>query len=105
MRALSYACCLITCLLFASAGCQTPVRSDVEEIEKLSRGRDSVQYELSLRQKELDEMEATAKKPGVVGVSNEWLRRRDELKEKITALRVRLREIDNELAAPRSKSD
>jgi hypothetical protein len=50
-------------------------------------------------------MEATAKKPGVVGVSNEWLRRRDELKEKITALRVRLREIDNELAAPRSKSD
>ena len=59
--------------------------------------KDSIEFELSLREKELKDMEASTKRPGVVGVSPEWLRRHDDLKEKVTELKVKLHDIESEL--------
>jgi hypothetical protein len=64
----------------------------------LLKEQESVKYELSLRRQELAGMEATSKRPGVVGVSSEWLRRHNDLKEKIVKLQVRLHEIEYELS-------
>jgi hypothetical protein len=43
-------------------------------------------------------MEATAKRPGVVGVSNEWLKRRDKLREEMIQLKVKVHDLDSEIA-------
>ena len=58
---------------------------------------DSTNYELSLRRDEIAEMEKSNRRPGVIGVSQQWLRRHDELKEKIINLDVRRRELIGKL--------
>jgi hypothetical protein len=82
----------------------TPSGSTSKTQELISQ-RDSAAYELSLRQTELAEMEAVTKKPGVIGVSPQWINRHNELKEKIVALQVRLHELDGQLAAESKNSN
>jgi hypothetical protein len=51
----------------------------------------------------MKEMEATVKKPGVVGVSKEWLERHNQLKEEIIKLRVKIHDLElqmDDLAKP-----
>ncbi len=44
-------------------------------------------------------METTAKKPGVVGVSDEWLKRHNQLKEEIIKLRVKVHDLELQIDA------
>jgi hypothetical protein len=90
----------------ALAGCEAPTQptapsqtvTNRSKTADLLKEQESVKYELSLRRQELAGMEATSKRPGVVGVSSEWLRRHNDLKEKIVKLQVRLHEIEYELS-------
>ncbi|SRR5713226_7072235 len=107
MRSTIWICFVAICVILT--GCQSsgpaPISEKSKRIEELTREKDSMQYELSLRQTEMSNMETSAKKPGVVGVSSQWLQRHNELKEKVTKLQVRLHEIDTELSALRAKSN
>lgn len=63
----------------------------------LKREKDDTLYEIQLRQDELDRMMATAK--GAIGVSNEWLKRKSALTEKIIQLQVKVHDLDLQIAA------
>ena len=64
----------------------------------LKRQRDDVLYEMQLRQDEINEMETASKRPGVVGVSKEWLERHDRLREEIIHLKVKAHDLDQQIA-------
>jgi hypothetical protein len=89
---------LVICL----AGCgatdsQRPASeqdSKQQKLADLSRQKADALYEIQLRQDEIKEMEATAHKPGVVGVSQEWLERHNLLKEEIIKLRVKVHDLE-----------
>jgi hypothetical protein len=87
---------LLFVAILGLASCEESTDSKTEAIRKQL---DSVNYELSLRRDEIAEMETVTKKPGVVGVTREWLRRHNELKEKMTSLEVRKEELITELPA------
>lgn len=65
-----------------------------EKLAELKRQKADAVYEIQLRQDEMKEMETTASKPGVVGVSNEWLERHNRLKEEIINLKVKVHDLD-----------
>lgn len=44
-------------------------------------------------------MEASIKRPGVVGVSKEWLQRKNKLDEEIIELKVKIHDLDSQIAA------
>ena len=74
-----------------------------QRLADLNRQKADALYEIQLREDEMKEMEATAKKPGVVGVSNEWLKRHNQLKEETIQLRVKIHDLQlqiNSLSGP-----
>jgi hypothetical protein len=77
--------------------------SKQQKLVDLNRQKADALYEIQLRQNEIKEMEATSRKPGVVGVSNEWLERHNQLKEEIIKLRVKIHDLElqiNDLVKP-----
>jgi hypothetical protein len=77
--------------------------SKQQKLVDLNRQKADALYEIQLRQDEIKEMEATSRKPGVVGVSNEWLERHNQLKEEIIKLRVKIHDLElqmDDLAKP-----
>lgn len=91
-------------LVMLGACCpKTDLNSRQTAQRRVARERQSadLRYEINLREADLTEMEAemneALKRPGVVGVSPQWVQRRDALKDKITDLRVRQHTIDSEL--------
>lgn len=113
----------ITCLiaitlaisLSALQGCQVPAvpgtqqQPSASQLATLQRQKKDIQYEIVLRQNEIDQMIAAVK--GAIGVSNQWLLRKDELTEKITQLRVRQHDVDlqiedlSKLDSPNSRAN
>jgi hypothetical protein len=98
-------------LLICLSGCdmadsQRPASGQDSKQQKLvglNRQKADALYEMQLRQDEIKEMEATSRKPGVVGVSNEWLERHNQLKEEIIKLRVKIHDLElqmDDLAKP-----
>jgi hypothetical protein len=69
-----------------------------QKLVELKRQRDDVRYEMQLRQEEMNEMETTAKRPGVVGVSKAWLERHNQLKEEVIRLKVKAHDLDLQIA-------
>jgi hypothetical protein len=69
-----------------------------EKLVDLRRQKEDVLYEVELRQQEMDQMETSIKRPGVVGVSDEWLKRHDQLREEIIHLKVKLHDLDLQIA-------
>lgn len=99
-KCLVLACCFLA-LMLTGCGVQSPSldgQSRDQKLTELRRQRENALYELKLRQDEVDQMEATAKRPGVVGVSNEWLKRRDKLREEMIQLKVKVHDLDSEIA-------
>ena len=104
MHTLMAGSCLFTALI-ALAACEASTQPNARpqavanssKTADLLKEQESVKYELTLRRQELADMEAITRKPGVVGVSSEWLRIHNDLKEKIVKLQVRLHEIEYEL--------
>lgn len=78
---------------------QASSKSPDSQSSELTARKSSIEYEISLRQRELDEMDQAAKNPRAVGVSSEWLRRHAQLKEKLIALSVELNKVNNEIAS------
>jgi hypothetical protein len=77
--------------------------SKQQKLADLKRQKADAIYEIDLRQDEMKEMETNARKPGIVGVSKQWLERHNHLKEEITKLRVKNHDLDlqiEELAKP-----
>jgi hypothetical protein len=98
-------------LLICLSGCdmadsQRPASgqdSKQQKLVDLNRQKADALYEIQLRQDEMKEMEATVKKPGVVGVSKVWLERHNQLKEEIIKLRVKIHDLElqmDDLAKP-----
>jgi hypothetical protein len=104
---------LLAGVMVCLTGCDTVSPSDPrgsgptsEQVEKqhqkladLNRQKADAEYEIQLRQDEMDQMEATSKKPGVVGVSNEWIQRHDRLKEDIIQLKVKVHDLELQIDA------
>jgi peptidoglycan hydrolase CwlO-like protein len=97
-------------LLICLSGCDTadsqrPASQQDTKQQKLAdlnRQKADALYEIQLRQDEMKEMEATAKRPGV-GVSKEWLERHNQLKEEIIKLKVKIHDLElqiDDLAKP-----
>ena len=63
----------------------------------LQRERADTDYEIQLRQTELDQMVQKAR--GALGVTSQWLERKDELTEKITQLQVKEHDLDLQIEA------
>jgi hypothetical protein len=77
--------------------------SKQQRLAELNRQKADALYEIQLRQDEMKEMEATVRKPGIVGVSHEWLERHNRLKEEIIKLRVKVHDLElqmDDLAKP-----
>jgi hypothetical protein len=70
-----------------------------ERLGELNRQKADALYELELRQDEMKEMEATSKKPGVVGVTNGWLERHNQLKEEVIKLKVKIHDLEIQIEA------
>jgi hypothetical protein len=68
-----------------------------QKLVELNRQKPDALYEIQLRQDEMKEMEATAKKPGVVDVTNEWLERHNRLKEEVIKLKVKVHDLELQL--------
>jgi len=90
----------------AVQGCENPNTPCVEQrqdsaqqLAVLQREKDNTLYELQLRQDEVDRMVAGTHAPGVVGVSDQWLGRKNELVEKITQLKIKVHDLDLQIAA------
>lgn len=90
-------------LLMCMSGCDTLDSSQStnrqqgdkqQKIADLNRQKADALYEIQLRQDEMREMETTARKPGVVGVSNQWLERHNRLKEEIIKLKVKVHDLE-----------
>jgi hypothetical protein len=78
---------------------KTPEQQKQQQgLADLKRQKDDVLYEIQLRQDEVNEMETAAKRPGVVGVSKEWLERHDRLREEIIQLKVKAHDLDQQIA-------
>ena len=87
--------CLSSCDTTSSPGATSEQQdSKQQKLVELNRQKADALYELQLRQDEMKEMEATSKKPGVVGVTNEWLERHNQLKEEIIKLKVRVHDLE-----------
>lgn len=96
--------CMISCNLNNPAKSATEQQSSEQKLADLNRQKDDVLYEIQIRQDEINEMETSAKKPGVIGVSHEWLVRRDQLREEIINLKVKAHDLDQRIAAaPRTQ--
>lgn len=89
---------LLVCLSGCDIDSQRPASeqqdSKQQKLADLNRQKADALYEIQLRQDEMKDMEATAKKPGVVGVSKEWLDRHNQLKEELIKLRVKVHDLD-----------
>jgi hypothetical protein len=65
-----------------------------QKLADLNRQKADAVYEIQLRQDEMTEMERTARKPGVIGVGNQWLERHNRLKEEIIKLKVKFHDLE-----------
>jgi hypothetical protein len=65
-----------------------------QKVTELNRQKADALYEIQLREEEMKQMEAITKKPGVVGVSNQWLERHNQLKEEVIQLKVKVHDLD-----------
>jgi hypothetical protein len=99
---------LLVLLLMCLCGCDTnstPGAMSEQRVSKqarlaeLNRQKADTLYELQLRQDEMKEMEATSRKPGVVGVTNGWLERHNHLKEEVTKLKVKIHDLEIRIEA------
>jgi hypothetical protein len=70
-----------------------------QKVAELNRQKADALYEIQLREDEMKQMEATTKKPGIVGVSNQWLERHDQLKEEIIKLKVQVHDLELQIDA------
>ena len=102
MRFVSLSLTLIVSLLILQA-CDSPPTPCVQKqdssanLSALQRQRDDTDYEMQLRQTELDQMMQKAR--GAIGVSNQWLERKNDLTEKITQLQVKEHDLDLQIEA------
>src|SRR6266480_4946315 len=92
---------LMLAFLLCLSGCemaeQRPAseqNSKQQKLADLNRQKADAVYEIQLRQDEMTEMERTARKLGVVGVSNQWLERHNRLKEEIIKLKVKIHDLE-----------
>jgi hypothetical protein len=87
-----------------SQGLQQHAQQDAtrKKIADLLREKSDALYEIQLREDEMKDMETTAykpgAKPGVVGVSDEWLQRHIQLKEEVIKLKVKVHDLDAQVA-------
>ena len=96
----SLSVCLIGCSTVDSErSASTQQNAKQQKLADLNRQKADAAYEIQLRQDEMKEMETTAKKPGVVGVSDEWLKRQNQLKEEIIKLRVKVHDLELQIDA------
>jgi peptidoglycan hydrolase CwlO-like protein len=98
---------LLAAVIVCLTGCDTVSPSDprgrttseqadkqLQKLANLNGQKADAEYEIQLRQDEMDQMEATVKKPGVVGVSNEWIQRHNRLKEDILELKAKVHDLE-----------
>jgi hypothetical protein len=102
MRFVSLSLTLIVSLLILQACDSTPTpcvqkQDSSANLSALQRQRDDTDYEMQLRQTELDQMMQKAR--GAIGVSNQWLERKNDLTEKITQLQVKEHDLDLQIEA------
>jgi hypothetical protein len=89
-------------LLLGIGGCDVASTTDPrptieikqQKLVELNRQKADALYEIQLREDEMTQMKTTVKRPGVVGVSNQWLERHNQLKEEIIKLKVQVHDLE-----------